>query len=126
MSTIPDEVAQKSDVELRRLNLDEEEVRDTAARSRATARQERLAFPPIYVLVGAYRLATDKNLYVPAWQKCKHGVVRGMVVGGIWVRAFLREQACRLADWSLLSGCFDVQRSTCICAVLFEQVRTTY
>ncbi|KDQ58230.1 hypothetical protein JAAARDRAFT_35040 [Jaapia argillacea MUCL 33604] len=49
--------------------------------SRADAR---LQFPPSYVIVGVYRLCTDKNLYVPAWQKCKHGIVRGLAVGGIW------------------------------------------
>ncbi|EIN03514.1 hypothetical protein PUNSTDRAFT_109399 [Punctularia strigosozonata HHB-11173 SS5] len=44
----------------------------------------RLLFPPSYVVVGVYRLCTDKSLYVPAWKKCKHGVVRGGVVGTIW------------------------------------------
>ncbi|KAJ7496857.1 hypothetical protein FB451DRAFT_1456743 [Mycena latifolia] len=51
---------------------------------RATSR---LQFPPSYVLVGVYRLFTDKLLYVPAWQKCQHGVQRGAVVGLVW--AFL-------------------------------------
>jgi hypothetical protein len=46
----------------------------------------RLLFPPSYVVVGAYRLLTDKNLYGPAWAKCKHGVVRGATVGFVWVR----------------------------------------
>ncbi|KAF7351042.1 hypothetical protein MSAN_01666500 [Mycena sanguinolenta] len=49
--------------------------------ARATSR---LQFPPSYVVVGVYRLFTDKNLYVPAWQKCQHGVRRGAVVGFIW------------------------------------------
>jgi len=48
---------------------------------RATSR---LQFPPSYVIVGVYRLFTDKHLYVPAWQKCQHGVQRGAVVGLIW------------------------------------------
>ncbi|KAL0565979.1 hypothetical protein V5O48_016039 [Marasmius crinis-equi] len=47
----------------------------------------RLQFPPSYVVVGVYRLFTDRTLYVPAWQKCKHGTVRGGVVGAVW--AFL-------------------------------------
>ncbi|KAI6021981.1 hypothetical protein EDC04DRAFT_2731303 [Pisolithus marmoratus] len=37
----------------------------------------RLNFPPSYVIVGVYslfRLFTDKALYKPAWDKCKHGV----------------------------------------------------
>ena len=46
----------------------------------------RLEFPPSYVLVGVYRLLTDKNLYKPAWDKCKHATSRGAIVGGIWVR----------------------------------------
>jgi hypothetical protein len=45
----------------------------------------RLEFPPSYVVVGAYRLSTDKLLYVPVWDKCRHGVRRGAVVGLIWV-----------------------------------------
>ncbi|TFK56315.1 hypothetical protein OE88DRAFT_1721575 [Heliocybe sulcata] len=38
--------------------------------------ESRLQFPP--------SLFTDKTLYVPAWKKCQHGVVRGLAVGGIW------------------------------------------
>ena len=49
---------------------------------RATSR---LQFPPSYVVVGFYRLITDRTLRVPAWQKCKHGFVRGASVGLIWV-----------------------------------------
>jgi len=44
----------------------------------------RLKFPPSYVVVGVYRLCTDKSLYKPAWDKCKHGAQRGLVVGLIW------------------------------------------
>ena len=44
----------------------------------------RLEFPPSYVLVGVYRLFTDKNLYGPAWDKCEHGTRRGAIVGSIW------------------------------------------
>jgi len=49
---------------------------------RATLRME---FPPSYVLVGVYRLFTDKNLYKPAWDKCNHGTRRGAIVGAMWV-----------------------------------------
>lgn len=45
----------------------------------------RLEFPPSYVIVGVYRLCTDKFLYRPAWDKCKHATRRGLIVGGIWV-----------------------------------------
>ncbi|KAF8167140.1 hypothetical protein B0H34DRAFT_680424 [Crassisporium funariophilum] len=48
---------------------------------------QRLEFPPSYVLVGVYRLFTDKVLYGPAWDKCKHATRRGAIVGTIW--AFL-------------------------------------
>jgi hypothetical protein len=45
----------------------------------------RLEFPPSYVVVGAYRLLSDKSLFVPIWQKCRNGVLRGVTVGGVWV-----------------------------------------
>ena len=45
----------------------------------------RLRFPPAYVVVGVYRLFTDKNIAWPVWQKCKHGVVRGAGVALTWV-----------------------------------------
>ncbi|KAI0066753.1 hypothetical protein BV25DRAFT_1820822 [Artomyces pyxidatus] len=44
----------------------------------------RLEFPPSYVVVGAYRLLTDKLLFVPIWKKCKHGFLRGLGVGAGW------------------------------------------
>ncbi|GJE94131.1 EI24 domain-containing protein [Phanerochaete sordida] len=44
----------------------------------------RLQFPPSYVIVGVYRLFTDKNLIRPAWDKCKHGVVRGAGIALAW------------------------------------------
>ncbi|KAI0077459.1 hypothetical protein K474DRAFT_1595987 [Panus rudis PR-1116 ss-1] len=44
----------------------------------------RLQFPPSYVVVGVYRLFTDKSLYVPAWKKCRNGLVRGLGVGLAW------------------------------------------
>jgi len=45
----------------------------------------RLEFPPIYVVVGVYRLITDKSLYIPIWNKWKHGIARGAAVGAGWV-----------------------------------------
>lgn len=44
----------------------------------------RLEFPPSYILVGVYRLFTDKNLYKPAWDKCRHAARRGAIFGAIW------------------------------------------
>lgn len=46
----------------------------------------RLQFPPSYVVVGIYRLIKDKTLFKPAWDKCKHGTQRGLMVGAVWVR----------------------------------------
>ncbi|EPS99426.1 hypothetical protein FOMPIDRAFT_1050701 [Fomitopsis schrenkii] len=56
---------------------------------RATAR---LQIPPSYIVVGVYRFCTDKNLYVPAWKKCEHGVVRGLGVGLVWAVATFKLQ----------------------------------
>ncbi|THH06833.1 hypothetical protein EW145_g3817 [Phellinidium pouzarii] len=80
MSKAPDKVAFEGDVAVRRLQHENA----LAAEARSRTRQERLAFPPIYVVVGVYRLITDKNLYIPTWDKCKHGFVRGAVVGLGW------------------------------------------
>jgi hypothetical protein len=33
---------------------------------------------------------TDKTLSRPAWDKCKHGTQRGLMVGFVWVCAGLR------------------------------------
>ena len=46
----------------------------------------RLSFPPSYIVVGAYRLITDKSILVPVWKKSQHGVVRGLGIGAAWVR----------------------------------------
>ena len=49
----------------------------------------RLQIPPSYILVGIYRLVTNQTLYKPAWDKCKHGTQRGLVVGFVWVCGFV-------------------------------------
>ncbi|EJD49634.1 hypothetical protein AURDEDRAFT_112468 [Auricularia subglabra TFB-10046 SS5] len=59
----------------------------TPAQAVPDQRAVRLSFPPSYCLVGVYRLFHDPALRTPIWAKCKHGVVRGGVVGIIW--AFL-------------------------------------
>jgi len=46
--------------------------------------QELLRYPPVYCLVGIYRLATQPGLRGPIWDKCRHGVRRGAVVGAFW------------------------------------------
>jgi hypothetical protein len=45
----------------------------------------RLNFPPSYVVVGAYRLLSDKALFIPIWQKCRNGFLRGAAIGCVWV-----------------------------------------
>ncbi|VDB89111.1 unnamed protein product [Peniophora sp. CBMAI 1063] len=44
----------------------------------------RLSFPPSYVVVGAYRLITDKSILVPVWKKSQHGFVRGLGISAAW------------------------------------------
>lgn len=48
----------------------------------------RLQFSPTYVVVGMYRFFTDKSLYVPAWDKCRHAARRGAIIGTVWVCLF--------------------------------------
>ena len=78
---------------------------------RATSR---LQFPPSYVVVGFYRLVTDSKLRVPAWQKCKHGFVRGASVGLIWVSIgrgsmmIFGGTTMHRAECLLPEGCWDV------------------
>jgi hypothetical protein len=45
----------------------------------------RLNFPPSYVVVGAYRLLSDKALIIPIWRKCRNGFLKGAAVGCAWV-----------------------------------------
>ena len=45
----------------------------------------RLGLSPSYILVGVYRLSSDPSLRVPVWKKCKHGFIRGIAVGLLWV-----------------------------------------
>ncbi|KAF4563338.1 hypothetical protein EYR40_006939 [Pleurotus pulmonarius] len=52
----------------------------------------RMKFPPSYVIVGVYRLCTDKLLYKPAWDKCRHGARRGIIAGLIWAIMTYRVQ----------------------------------
>ena len=47
---------------------------------------QRLGFPPSYVVVGIYRLLSDKALFSPVWQRCRSGFLRSAAVGIVWVR----------------------------------------
>ena len=60
------------------------------------ASTSRLQFPPSYVVVGVYRLITDRSLRVPAWDKLKHGVVRGASVALVWVSEYTCMCVCYL------------------------------
>ena len=46
---------------------------------------QRLRFPPSYVVVGVYRLLSDKALFSPVWKKCRSGFLRSAAVCGVWV-----------------------------------------
>ncbi|KAI0030973.1 hypothetical protein K488DRAFT_53084 [Vararia minispora EC-137] len=48
--------------------------------SNLVAATNRLNFPPSYIVVGAYRLLSDKSLLIPVWNKCKHALLRGVSV----------------------------------------------
>ncbi|KAF8336535.1 uncharacterized protein EI90DRAFT_3144716 [Cantharellus anzutake] len=54
--------------------------------------QEFLLFTPVYTLVGIYRLLTDPFIRVKVWDKIRHGVQRGILVGAIWTIGTFRIQ----------------------------------
>ena len=45
---------------------------------------ELLHIPPLYTLVGLYRLFTDPFIRQPVFDKVKHATVRGLVVGALY------------------------------------------
>lgn len=45
---------------------------------------ELLHLPPLYAIVGLYRLATDPSIRTPVLDKVKHAAVRGVVVGSVY------------------------------------------
>ncbi|WVQ82753.1 hypothetical protein IAT38_004885 [Cryptococcus sp. DSM 104549] len=45
---------------------------------------ELLHLPPLYTIVGLYRLLTDPSIRGPVLDKVKHASVRGLVVGGVY------------------------------------------
>lgn len=62
----------------------------------------RLDFSPSYILVGVYRLSTDASIRVPVWEKCKHGFVRGALVGFAWVSATTTATSDHTTNWLYL------------------------
>ncbi|WVQ77005.1 hypothetical protein IAR50_006684 [Cryptococcus sp. DSM 104548] len=45
---------------------------------------ELLHFPPLYTVVGLYRLLTDPSIRRPVFDKVKHAAARGLIVGGVY------------------------------------------
>lgn len=45
---------------------------------------ELLHFPPLYTVVGIYRLLTDPSIRGPVLDKVKHASIRGLLVGLIY------------------------------------------
>lgn len=48
---------------------------------------EFLHIPPIYTLVGLYRLSTDPLIRQPVFDKIKHATLRGLIVGFVYAGA---------------------------------------
>lgn len=46
--------------------------------------QETLTFPPLYCVVGAYRLAHDPSLWKPMWAKCSKAAKQAGIIGLVW------------------------------------------
>ena len=83
----------------------------------------RLEFSPSYILVGVYRLSTDSSIRLPVWKKCKHGFVRGMLVGFAWVSATTTAQPTTPSHHVLPPGVFHVRNSKGLHPVLPVKVR---
>lgn len=47
--------------------------------------QETLSLPPLYCLVGAYRLAHDPLLWKPMWAKCSKATKQAAIIGVLWL-----------------------------------------
>jgi hypothetical protein len=47
--------------------------------------QELLAYTPIYLIVGVYRLLTDEKLFVPIWKECRQAAKQGALLALLWV-----------------------------------------
>ena len=87
------------------------------------ASTSRLQFPPSYVVVGVYRLLSDKSLRIAAWKKCEHGAVRGATVALIWVSAHdthLSRQPCKQV--LSITGCDNFQTATRFRRAVSDQV----
>jgi hypothetical protein len=76
---------------------------------------ELLHLPPLYTLVGLYRLVTDPFICNPVLDKIRHASIRGLVVGGVYavgswrvldwfVRRFLVPGGAGLFGWGAGTG----------------------
>ena len=45
---------------------------------------ELLHIPPLYTVVGLYRLLTDRSIREPVFDKVRHAAVRGLIVGALY------------------------------------------
>ncbi|ODN90207.1 hypothetical protein L198_06225 [Cryptococcus wingfieldii CBS 7118] len=45
---------------------------------------ELLHFPPLYIVVGLYRLLSDPSIRSPVFDKIKHATARGLIVGAVY------------------------------------------
>ncbi len=46
--------------------------------------EETLSFPPLYCVVGAYRLLHDASLWRPMWAKCSSAAKQAGLAGMVW------------------------------------------
>ena len=59
-------------------------VTDLSSRAPRSMPQELLSFPPLYVVVGIFRLFTDPVLRDASWDKVRHATYRGAAVSILW------------------------------------------
>ncbi|KAG8812710.1 hypothetical protein FRC19_002971, partial [Serendipita sp. 401] len=43
-----------------------------------------LSLPPLYTVVGVYRLLMDPKIRGPVWDKCRNGTLRGLAVASVY------------------------------------------
>ncbi|QRV80678.1 Etoposide-induced protein 2.4 (EI24) [Ceratobasidium sp. AG-Ba] len=68
--------------------------------------QELLTLPPLYCIVGVYRLLTDPLIRKPVWDKCRHGVRRGGIVALVWAALTFKVQKAFVGYFLLKSPRF--------------------
>ncbi|KAL0241888.1 hypothetical protein I308_106062 [Cryptococcus tetragattii IND107] len=66
---------------------------------------ELLHLPPLYAIVGLYRLATDHSIRTPVLDKVKHAAVRGIVVGGVYTALSWKAMDWFIQKFLIGGGC---------------------